>query len=273
MLTIKDAVHPADYAKYNTEQLRHRFVIDELFRSGEIRWTYCGEERLLLAGASPTTGSLLMEVPEELGPEVLLERRELGIVNLGADGEVAVGGTRYKLSQHDGLYVGQGAGEVTLHGEGAKFYCAAAPAHKSLPTREISLKQAKPMKLGARETSNERTIFLYIAPGVVESCQLMMGITKLQPGSVWNTMPCHRHLRRMEVYLYCDLPEDEMVVHLMGRPEETRNLIIRNEQAVISPSWSIHTGVGTHAYSFLWCMIGENQDFADMATVPTSSIT
>ncbi len=265
------AVHPEDYVTLDTQSLRDRFLIDDLFAPGEVRWRYCGDDRLLLAGVCPTQPMALVR-PDELGSEPLLERREIGIVNIGKTGEVRIGNETYQLNPHDGLYISRGAGEITLSGEGAIFYCAAAPAHKTYPTRHIRAENAKSVSLGSRDTSNERTIMFYVAPGVTESCQLMMGITSLAAGSVWNTMPCHLHLRRMEAYLYCDLPEDQMIVHLMGKPQQTRHLVMRNRQAVISPSWSIHCAAGTSSYSFVWTMVGENQEFADMQAVATKEL-
>jgi len=271
-LDIKHVVHPNDYKAYDTQTLRERFVFEGLFVPGQVNWGYCGAERLLLAGVCPEQAGLTLVVPEELGPEPLTERRELGIVNLGEPGEVRVGSETYPMAHHDGLYIGRGSDEVELLGQGAKFYVACAPAHQTYPTKHIAVAEAEPMKLGDQSTSNARTIYQYIAPGIAQSCQLMMGITKLEPGSVWNTMPCHLHLRRMEVYLYCDLPDDQLAVHLMGQPSETRNLMMRNGQAVVSPSWSIHCAAGTTNYSFLWCMIGENQSYTDMAPVATSDL-
>lgn len=269
--TMHPATHPDDYANMDTQQLRDRFMIQDLFKTGEACWHYCGDDRLLLAGVCPAEPIALV-VSKELGPEPLLERREMGIVNLGDTGEVKVGETTYTLEPDDGLYVGNGAGEVILSGKNAKFYCTFAPAHQSYPSRHIKIEDTEPIELGAQETSNERTIYLYIAPGVTESCQLMMRITKLKSGSVWNTMPCHLHTRRMEVYLYCKIPDDQMIVHLMGKPNKTRNLIMRNEEAVIAPNWSIHTAAGMQNYAFLWCMVGENQDFQDMHAVATNEL-
>lgn len=269
--TIHPSVHSADYTGYDTKTLRDRFLIETLFEPGQTHWHYCAENQLLLCGICPDT-TVSLQVPDALGPEPILERREMGVVNLGEPGEITVDGERYAMDSNDGLYIGMGAGEVTLSGAGAKFYCTFAPAHRTCPIRHIRFEEAEPLRLGSADACNERTIYFYIAPGVTESCQLMMGITVLETGSVWNTMPCHRHLRRMEVYLYCRLPEDQMIVHLMGRPEETRNLILRNEQAVISPSWSIHCAAGTQNYAFLWCMVGENQDFKDMDLVDMADL-
>jgi 4-deoxy-L-threo-5-hexosulose-uronate ketol-isomerase len=269
--TTHPAVHPEDYVGYDTRTLRERFVIEDLFEPGAVHWHYCAEDRLLLAGVCPDA-PVTLEVPEALGSEPLLERREMGVVNLGGPGEITIGGERYLMEPNDGLYIGKGAGEITLSGRDAKFYCTFAPAHHTHPVRHIRFEQAEPVKLGSKEACNERTIYFYIAPGVTPSCQLMMGITVLESGSVWNTMPCHRHLRRMEVYLYVRLPEDQVIVHLMGRPGETRNVMLRNEQAVISPPWSIHCAAGTQNYAFLWCMAGENQDFKDMESVEITEL-
>jgi len=269
----KPATHPRDLIGLDTVGLRERFLIESLFSPDRVQWTYCGEDRLLVGGACPSSGPISLSVPDALGPEPLLERREMGVANLGAPGVVTVDGTAYPLEALDVLYVGRGAGEVRLEGEGARFYLNVAPAHQEYPTRLVPTSLARKVDLGEAERCNERTISLYIAPEVTESCQLMMGITRLKPGSVWNTMPCHLHLRRMEVYLYCELPEDQRVVHLMGAPEETRHLMVANEQAVVSPPWSIHSGAGTASYSFLWSMVGENQDFGNLSLVEPRKLT
>jgi 4-deoxy-L-threo-5-hexosulose-uronate ketol-isomerase len=198
----------------------------------------------------------------------LLERRELGAINIGGDGWVDVDGTRYTVRNEEAIYIGQGAQAIAFGSDDAarpaKFYLNCAPAHTSYPTRTISLAQASPQTLGDPATSNRRTIYKFIVPEVLPTCQLSMGMTKLEPGSLWNTMPCHTHERRMEVYFYFNVADDAAVFHMMGEPNETRHILVHNEQAVISPSWSIHSGVGTQAYTFIWGMVGENQVFSDM---------
>jgi 4-deoxy-L-threo-5-hexosulose-uronate ketol-isomerase len=211
-----------------------------------------------------------------LGSDFFLERRELGVINLGGAGRVRVDGTEMPVGRLEGLYVGQGTKNVAFSSVDsmtpARFYLASGVAHRQLPTRAITDSMMKHVVLGSAEESNRRTIHQVVHPDVLETCSLVMGFTCLEPGSVWNTMPCHTHERRMEVYLYFDVPKDGVVLHLMGRPEETRHIAVRNEEAVISPSWSIHSGVGTQNYSFIWAMVGENQTFTDMDAVAMDTL-
>ena len=206
-----------------------------------------------------------------MGVEYFLERREMGVINIGGQAVVTVDGEEYNLNKRDGLYIGKGNKEIRFKsvnkGEPAKLYVNSVPAHKEYPIVKIEIEKANPVKMGDNITSNKRTIYQYVHPNVCESCQLLMGLTMLEPGNVWNTMPCHTHERRMEVYFYFDMAEDTRVIHLMGEPTETRHLIVKNEQALISPSWSIHSGVGTSNYTFIWGMCGENQTFTDMDAV------
>ena len=267
-MDIRNAVHPHDFRTYGTDRLRKEFLIEEVFTDGKINMTYSHVDRIITGGASPAEEPLLLEAGKEIGADFFLERRELGIINIGQDGLIRVDGKQYDINQRDGLYIGMSAKEVIFESKNkdkpAKFYFNSAPAHTHYPTVKIDIKKAQPVKLGSLSESNERTIYKYIVPDVCQSCQLLMGMTLLEPNNIWNTMPCHIHERRMEVYFYFDMPIDGVVVHLMGQPEETRHILVRNEQAVISPSWSIHSGVGTKNYTFIWGMVGENQTFEDM---------
>ena len=217
-----------------------------------------------------------LETDVNMGTEYFLEKREAGIVNIGGLGKILIDDKEYTLGAKDCLYVGTGARNVIFSSEDrsnpAKFYLNCAPAHKSFPTEKIGIKNAEPIHLGAVSESNKRTIYKYIHPDGVKSCQLVMGVTELEPNNIWNTMPCHTHARRMEVYLYFRIPEDAVIFHFIGKPEETRHIVVRNEEAVISPYWSIHSGVGTRNYSFIWGMVGENQTFSDMDAVPMDNL-
>ena len=267
-MEIRYATHPEDVKRYDTTKLRNEFLINELFVSGEVKMTYSHVDRIIVGGATPTDSQLALEASDIIGANYFLERRELGLINIGGKGKAIIDGQEYNLEPRDGLYVGMGVKEILLGSEDAdkpaKFYFNSAPAHTSYPNVKIEISQAQPLKKGSLEQSNKRTIYQYIHPNVCESCQLLMGMTLLEPNNVWNTMPCHTHDRRMEVYFYFDMEADATVFHYMGEPEETRHLVVRNEQAVISPSWSIHSGVGTKNYTFIWGMVGENQTFTDM---------
>lgn len=278
-MELRTAASPRDVKHYTTERLREEFLIPQLFFADEIKLVYSHIDRIITGGVMPVKKTLVLEAGDELRAKYFLERRELGIINIGGAGSVFVDGREYPVAHKDGIYIGKGAKEISFSSEDsacpAKFYLNSAPAHMSYPTvlikREgqpeegvVIVKDENKVELGSLEDSNHRTICKYILPGQVESCQLEMGMTSLEPGSVWNTMPCHTHDRRMEVYLYFELPEDAFVMHYMGEPTETRHLVVRNEQAVISPSWSIHSGSGSRNYTFIWGMVGENQDFDDM---------
>lgn len=262
------ANHPEEIKRYNTDELRNHFLVETIFEPGKVHLTYTHADRMIFGGVTPTDEELTIKLDKELGVSYFLERRELGIINIGGDGSVILNGVEYDMQRRDGLYVGRGTKEVLFRSSNpqdpAKFYINSTPAHHTYPTVKIDINEIKPLEAGEPETLNERKIYQYIHPNVCESCQLQMGLTMLSPGSVWNTMPCHTHDRRMEVYLYFDIPEDALVMHFMGEPSETRHIVMRNEQAVISPSWSIHSGCGTQAYTFIWGMVGENQDFDDM---------
>ena len=267
-LDIRYGHHPEDVKHYDTAALRRHFLVENVFVPGEIALTYTHVDRVVFGGAVPTTAPLELKGGKDFGTEVFLERRELGIITIAGQGEVILDGTVHSMSKGDGLYVGMGTKSVQFRSldakNPAKFYLASAPAHQIHPTVKIALAQANPNKLGNPETLNVRTIYQYVHPAVCKSCQLVMGMTVLEPGSAWNTMPCHTHERRMEVYLYFDMAADTKVFHLHGQPQETRHLVLGNEQAVISPSWSIHSGVSTGPYTFIWAMAGENQTFNDM---------
>ena len=275
-MEVRYDTHPNDAMYYTTEELREHYLIENLFEAGQINTVYSHVDRIIVGGATPAGEALKLEAGDELRAAYFLERRELGIINIGAPGKVTLDGVEYKLGNKDGLYVGMGTREVIFASDDAnnpaKFYFNSAPAHTTYPTVFIDMEKANKRPIGSMEDSNKRTIYQYIHPAVLKTCQLSMGLTKLEEGSMWNTMPCHTHERRMEVYLYFDLPEDAAVFHLMGQPQETRHIIMHNEQAVISPSWSIHSGVGTHCYTFIWGMVGENQDFDDMDHCKTNEL-
>ncbi|PLR90012.1 5-dehydro-4-deoxy-D-glucuronate isomerase [Bacillus sp. T33-2] len=262
------AHHPEDMKKYTTEELRKEFLVETLFEPGQVHLTYTHVDRMVFGGVTPAGQELTIKLDKELGVEYFLERRELGIINIGGEGSVVVDGTEYDMQQRDGLYVGKGTREVLFRSKDAespaKFYINSAPAHHTYPTVKIDINQIDPLQMGSPETLNERKIYQYVHPNVCESCQLQMGLTMLAPGSVWNTMPCHTHERRMEVYLYFDMEPETRVFHFMGKPDETRHLVMKNEQAAISPSWSIHTGTATSNYTFIWGMCGENITYSDM---------
>lgn len=269
-MELRCAAHPKDVKTYDTKRLREDFLVQGLFKPGETKLIYSHVDRIIFGGVTPVQ-PLVLEAGAELRAAYFLERRELGVINIGPKGTVTVDGIDYVLDTKDGLYVGMGAKEIKFSSADpknpAKFYLNSAPAHHTYPTKLIKPENCINVELGSLEESNHRVITKYILPGQVESCQLVMGMTSLKPGSVWNTMPCHTHDRRMEVYLYFALPENAVVFHYMGEPTETRHLVMRNEEAVISPSWSIHAASGTQAYTFIWGMVGENQDFDDMDKV------
>jgi len=262
------ANHPEEIKRYNTDELRGKFLVEKVFEPGKVHLTYTHVDRMIFGGVTPTDNELSIKLDKQLGVNYFLERRELGIINIGADGKVILDGVEYDMKQFDGLYVGRGTEKVLFRSvdpeQPAKFYINSTPAHHTYPTVKIDIKDITPLEKGEQGTLNERKIHQYIHPNVCESCQLQMGLTMLMPGSVWNTMPAHTHERRSEVYLYFDMEEDTRVFHFMGEPDETRHLILKNEQAVISPSWSIHTGVATSNYTFIWGMCGENITYDDM---------
>jgi len=275
-MEIRNGTHPQDAKHYTTERIREEYLIPQVFIPGEIKLVYSHVDRMIAGGACPVQKPLTLEAGREIGADFFLARREMGIINIGGKGAVRLDGQPYSLDTRDGLYVGMGIKDVSFESENpenpAKFYINSAPAHASYPTVKIEISKASPRHLGSPEKSNERTIYQYVHPNVCKSCQLVMGLTILEPCNVWNTMPCHTHERRMEVYLYFNMNEDARVIHLMGEPDETRHIIVKNEQAVISPSWSIHSGVGTSNYTFIWGMAGENQTFDDMDEVSMNTL-
>ena len=274
-MELRTAASPKDVKHYTTDRLREEFLVQDLFVKNEVKMVYSHIDRIIIGAAVPTT-SLSLDAGSELRAEYFLQRRELGIINIGGKGKVKVDGTEYVLEYKDGMYIGMGSKEIEFVSDDennpAKFYFNSAPAHTAYPTVLIKPEDCVTVELGSLEEANHRVIRKYILPGQVESCQLVMGMTQLKPGSVWNTMPCHTHDRRMEVYLYFEVPENNFVMHYMGEPTETRHIVTRNEEIVISPSWSIHSGVGTKAYTFIWGMVGENQDFDDMDAVKMTDL-
>jgi 4-deoxy-L-threo-5-hexosulose-uronate ketol-isomerase len=270
-MEVRYAGSPIEAKTFTTERLREEFLIESLFVQGKLKIVYSHYDRVVMGGAIPTDAPLKLEGSQTLQTEYFLERREVGIINIGAKGKVVVDGEEYELNKRDCLYVGLGKEEVTFHSlnssEPAKFYLVSSLAHKEYPTRILPIEDAEPVRLGSDSESNKRTIYKYIHEEGIQSCQLMMGMTLLEPNNMWNTMPAHIHDRRMEVYLYFDMEEESRVFHLMGEPSETRHLVVKNEQAVISPPWSIHSGMGTNNYTFIWAMAGENYTFKDMEFV------
>ncbi len=276
-MNTRQGIHKAHAKTLDTQQLREEFLVESIFEADSYTMTYSHIDRILFGGVMPQQEKVSFDgIGKDFGVDYLLERREMGIINIGGLGYVDVDGEVYELENQQALYIGKGAKSVSFGSESesqpAKFYYNSAPAHVAYPTRKITQADAMPVTLGDSESCNERTIYKYIVPDVVETCQLVMGLTKLEAGSLWNTMPCHTHERRMEVYLYCDIQPEQAVFHMMGEPTETRHILVHNEQAIISPSWSIHSGVGTKNYSFIWGMVGENQAFDDMDHIKTTDL-
>ncbi|MCQ8212179.1 5-dehydro-4-deoxy-D-glucuronate isomerase [Cetobacterium somerae] len=267
-LDTRYANHPEDSKHYTTEELRKHYLMETVFVADEVNLMYSHVDRVIAGGVMPVETEVKLEGCKELGSEFFLERRELGLINIGGSGKVVLDGVEYDMASRDGLYVGMGVKEITFKSDSAenpaKYYVNSAPAHVAYPTVKIDIANANAVHLGDLENSNKRTIFQYVHPAVCKSCQLLMGMTVLDPNNMWNTMPTHTHERRMEVYFYFNMDENTRVFHLMGQPQETRHIVMANEQAVISPSWSIHSGVGTKNYTFIWGMAGENQTFTDM---------
>jgi len=286
-MEVRMSASARDVKNYDTKRLREEFLIDDLFKVDEIKMVYSHIDRIITGSAVPVEKKLELTAGEELRAAYFLERREMGVINIGGTGVITIDGREYVVGYKEAMYIGKGSKEIVFASEDAKepakFYFNSTPAHMTYPTVLIKpegeaaegvviVKDENKVELGSLEESNHRVICKYILPGQVESCQLVMGMTGLKPGSVWNSMPCHTHDRRMEVYMYFELPEDAYVMHYMGEPTETRHIVMRNEQAVISPSWSIHAGSGTRNYTFIWGMAGENQEFGDMDNVRNQDI-
>ena len=275
-MNIRTACSPRDVKHYTTERLREEFLIQDVFVADKMQMVYSHIDRIITAGAMPVDKEIKLEAGKELAADYFLQRREMGCINIGGKGIICVDGKEYLLNPRDGIYIGMGNQEITFKSVNAqnpaKFYISSCPAHKAYPTVHIDITKAKKVPCGSVAECNKRVINQYIHPEVMQSCQLAMGLTQLEEGSNWNTMPCHTHDRRMEVYLYLDMGENDVVFHMMGEPQETRHIIMHNEEAVISPSWSIHSGVGTRNYSFIWAMCGENQEFTDMDFVETKDL-
>jgi 4-deoxy-L-threo-5-hexosulose-uronate ketol-isomerase len=270
------AVSKKEYSRMNTEELRANFLIENLFEANKINLTYSHIDRIIVGGALPVKGDLKLEAGEELHAAYFLERREMGVICIAGEGEILSDGKSYPMKKYDCLYLARGTKEVVFRSADsacpAYYYINSTPAHTAYVTTHIPLEKAIQVKLGSDAECNKRTINKYILPGNVQSSQLTMGLTILEEGSNWNTMPTHTHERRMEAYMYFDIPENNAVFHIMGNPSETRHIVMQNRQAVLSPSWSIHSGVGTKNYTFIWGMCGENQEFDDMQAVKTTDL-
>lgn len=265
------AYHPADFKKYDTERIRKEFLVEKVMEQGNIRLVYSSQERFIVGGAVPVDTPLKLESIDPLKAEYFCYRREVGVINVGGPGTVIVDGKSYKMNFKDAIYIGKGSKDVEFVSDDpvkpARYYINSAPAHKKYPVKHVTLADANVLHKGSLEMSNERNINQLLVSGIVDTCQLQMGMTELMPGSVWNTMPPHKHSRRNEVYFYFNLPEDQTICHFMGEPSETRHVWVHNEQAVISPTWSIHSAAGTSNYFFIWGMAGENLDYGDMDNI------
>lgn len=275
-LDIRYMSHPNDSKHYTTSELRKNYLIENVFVKDEISLTYSYQDRMIAGGAYPIEKTLKLEAKEALKADYFLERRELGVFNIAGDGIILVDGVEYSLEKTDCLYIGKGAKEVLFKSKDAKnpakFYMCSCPAQRSCPTKLLKMKDAKKVNVGDQEHLNERTINQFIHSDVLDTAQLSMGLTILHPGNAWNTMPAHTHERRMEVYFYFELGNDDVVFHLMGQPQEVRIIVMKNEQAVISPSWSIHSGFATKSYAFIWGMCGENKTYNDMDVIKTTDL-
>lgn len=265
---IRYAAHPIDFRSYDTEKIRDEFLITNLFVDDRINLVYSMYDRYIVGGAVPVTKSLKLMTIDPVKADFLLHRREMGVINVGGTGKIAIDGKTYIIKYKEAIYIGSGDKEVYFESSDpslpARFYINSAPAHQSYPDKHVTLADADVVELGALETSNHRKINKLLVNGVIESCQLQMGMTELRPGSVWNTMPPHVHSRRMEAYFYFEVPDNQAICHFMGESGETRHIWMKNEEAVLSPSWSIHAASGTSNYTFIWGMAGENLDYADM---------
>lgn len=275
-MKIIHQVHPEDFRRYDTKKIREQFLLEELVQPGKIQCVYTHYDRMVIGAAYPTTSSLKLETYDPLKADYFLARREMGIINIGGDGSITVDGEKFQLNKLDCLYIGKGKQNVNFSNEDggrpAKFIFFSCPAHMEYPTQLMKPADATPAEVGSLENNNHRTINKYIHADGLKSCQLVLGVTSFKAGSIWNTMPPHTHDRRMEAYFYFDLAEGQRIIHFMGEPQETRHLFLNNEQAIVSPGWSIHSGVATGNYSFIWAMAGENMVFTDMDAVNIQSL-
>lgn len=279
-MDIRYSANQKDFKRYTTEEVRKEFLIENLFKADEVTAVYSHVDRMVTFGCMPVNTEVPLEkgidVWHNFGTKFILERREIGIFNLGGDGSITADGKTYDLGYKDCLYITMGTKEVKFKskdsGKPAKFYMVSAPAHCAFETKLLTIKDANKVPCGDAKTSNKRVINQFIHPDVLQTCQLSMGMTALDEGSVWNTMPCHTHERRMEIYFYFEIPENEVVFHMMGEGNETRHVVMQNEQAIISPSWSIHAGCGTSNYTFIWAMGGENKTFDDMDHIKNTDL-
>lgn len=270
------APDPVRFERMNTAEIRQHFLIDDLFVPGQVKLVYWHTDRMIIGSVTPATTPLTLEAGQELRANYFAERREIGVINLGGEGQIRVDGATYSLSKKDTLYIGRGSREIEFSSQAAanpaRFYLVSLPAHQVYPTQLAKAVAVEAAVLGSQAEANRRNLYKVIHPEGVQSCQLVMGFTELAEGSIWNTMPAHTHERRSEVYLYFDLAPDAVVFHLLGQPTETRHLVVRNGQAALSPSWSIHSGAGTRNYIFVWAMGGENQAFSDMDGVKMEAL-
>jgi 4-deoxy-L-threo-5-hexosulose-uronate ketol-isomerase len=277
-MDTRQSIHSDHARTLDTEGLRREFLIPEVFLPGQMTMTYSQIDRIVVGGVMPLASPVGLPdgIGKTFGVDFFLQRRELGLINIGGPAAVAVDAATCEIGPEEALYIGMGAKTLQFRSldpaNPAKLYYNSAPAHRTMPTRRLTLRDAASVTLGDVASANRRTIHKFLVPEVIETNQLCMGMTKLEEGSLWNTMPCHTHARRMEVYLYFNIDQNAAVIHMMGEPQETRHIVVHNEQAVISPSWSIHSGVGTRSYSFIWGMVGENQTFDDMDQVATSAL-
>ena len=273
---IRSASHPDDAKKYDTERIRKEYLVSNIFEKDKINLVYSDYDRFIVGGAFPVNNSLELETIDPLKASNFLDRREMGIINIGGEALVKANGTDYKIGHREAIYLGMGTKDVTFSSADksnpAKLYINSAPAHKEFPVKQVTLADAVVAEMGSLESSNKRKINKLLVNGVVDTNQLQMGMTQFEAGSVWNTMPAHTHGRRMEAYFYFEVPDDQAICHFMGQPKETRHIWLQNEQAVISPNWSLHAGVGTAQYTFIWGMAGENLDYGDMDTIKPSDL-
>lgn len=275
-MEIRYSTHPEHAKTFTTEQIREHYLIEALFEAGEIKLVYSMEDRAIVGGISPLEDVIALKGYDEIKADYFLERREAGIFNVGGSGKIKVDGETYEMKTKDCLYVGMGKKELLFESDSAanpaKFYLFSAPAHKEYPTQQVAFNDIEGDRMGSNVNANDRVIKRMIHEEGIQSCQIAMGMTKLHAGSVWNSMPTHTHNRRMEVYLYFDLDEQDRMFHMMGEPDQTRHIVMKNEEAVISPPWSIHCGVATGSYTFIWAMAGENKTYRDMDAVSMNEL-